>query len=219
MIFIVSGFMRSGTSMMMRALEAGGLEAAYDSSRDVMNDKFGDDNYKINPGSFYEILPMKYRGLNFPLDYRGKLIKVLLWGLTNMWVHEYKIVFMLRDFEEIRQSWEAAFAQPEPAPEPEVQFEAEPEVDSDVLSELLGEDYFPPRDEGAVPSRLTALEDLDVGDLRNPGRYIAVLKENGIENAFQIVAWNTEHEGGLQEIDGIGPKAAERFTEAANGLV
>jgi glycosyltransferase involved in cell wall biosynthesis len=89
---------------------------------------------------------------------------------------------------------------------------------AEVVSEA-DEDYFPPVVEGEYPSRLTPLADIDVGDLRNPGRYIALLEAEGIETAFQIVAWNREHEKGLSEITGIGPKAAKVFSEAADGLV
>ena len=88
------------------------------------------------------------------------------------------------------------------------------EVESSV-----DDDYFPPVVEGEYPARLTPLADIDVGDLRNPGRYIALLEEAGIETAFEIVAWNEEHEKGISEIAGIGPKAAKRFTKAANELV
>jgi len=35
-LYVVSGFMRTGTSMMMRALEAGGMDASYRQSRETM---------------------------------------------------------------------------------------------------------------------------------------------------------------------------------------
>jgi len=81
------------------------------------------------------------------------------------------------------------------------------------------EDYFPEPVEGNVPRRITPVEDFDTGDLRNPGRYVSLLNDAGINNAFEIVRWNREHEGGLEEIDGIGPKAAKVFSDVAKSLV
>ncbi len=53
MIYLVSGDMRTGTSMMMQALEAGGLEAVYNENRDRMNQQYGDKDYQPNGGGFY----------------------------------------------------------------------------------------------------------------------------------------------------------------------
>ena len=50
MIFIVSGFMRTGTSMMMKCLEAGGLEAVFNPTRERMNKDFGDEHDQPNEG-------------------------------------------------------------------------------------------------------------------------------------------------------------------------
>jgi len=80
------------------------------------------------------------------------------------------------------------------------------------------EEYFPERAEGEVPRRLTPVDDFDTGDLRNPGRYADILKAEGIETAWDIVRFLEENDS-LQEIDGIGPKAAAVFEEVARGLV
>ena len=55
MLYIVSGFMRTGTSMMMKALEAGGLEAAYQQSREAMRKRYADEHYDPNVGGRYEL--------------------------------------------------------------------------------------------------------------------------------------------------------------------
>lgn len=110
MIYIVSGYTRSGTSMMMQALIEGGLNGAYDIGREKMNENFGDEYYKPNVYGFFELYIHRYQKLNFPLDYKGKLIKIINTGLRNLSVHEYKIVYMLRNPEEIRQSYEAFFS-------------------------------------------------------------------------------------------------------------
>lgn len=112
---MVSGFMRSGTSMMMEALIAGGMPAAYEPSRDDMNEEFGDDSYKPNEGGFYELASEHYKVLDFPLPYRGRLIKGLLGALHRLPVAKYRIVLMVREPEEIRQSYRAFFDKPCPS--------------------------------------------------------------------------------------------------------
>lgn len=111
-IFVVTGFMRSGTSMMMRALEAGGLDACYDASRDEMKARFADEKYDPNIGGLYELRRDQYNETDFPLKYEGKLIKALRGGVPKMAVCPtgLRVVLMLRDPEEIRQSYNAFFS-------------------------------------------------------------------------------------------------------------
>lgn len=47
MIYIVSGFMRSGTSMMMQALIAGGMQASFSTQRNQFANNLADDYYQI----------------------------------------------------------------------------------------------------------------------------------------------------------------------------
>jgi len=102
--------MRTGTSMMMKALEAGGLKAEYDKSRDKrMNGRYGDDYYKPNSGGFYELSRDQYKVIDFPRKWKGCLIKALHSAMWRLVAGEYKIIFMRRDPEEIRQSYEAFF--------------------------------------------------------------------------------------------------------------
>lgn len=102
--------MRCGTSMMMDALRAGGLEPAFESKRDQMNARFGDDKgYKPNPNGFYELNRKEYLQPDFPKMYRGKLVKILYGGLQRLPVFQYGVVFMRRNGEEVRQSYEAFF--------------------------------------------------------------------------------------------------------------
>ncbi len=111
MIYIVSGYMRTGTSMMMNALSAGGLEPLFNPQRDNMNDRWGDSGYKPNPVGFYELQRQEYRQRGFPGMYEGRLIKLLYGGLPRLAALDsgYRYVFMRRDTEEIRQSYEAFF--------------------------------------------------------------------------------------------------------------
>lgn len=111
-VFMVSGYMRTGTSMMMRALEAGGLEVVARESRDDYRKKFADEYYDPNEGGLYELERKDYQAVGFPRAYKGKLIKCLMAGRANIAVvPKIKIVFMRRDFEEIRQSYQAFFDQ------------------------------------------------------------------------------------------------------------
>lgn len=105
--YLVTGYMRTGTSMMMQALEAGGLEAIRSNAREQMNENYGDEHYKPNPNGFYE--PDDWGRLDFPRGYEGKLVKVMYDRITRIAVGNYKVVFMMRDPEEIRQSFEAFF--------------------------------------------------------------------------------------------------------------
>lgn len=115
MIYIVSGMMRSGTTCMMRALEAGGMTVASSPERDQMAAVHADEHYQPNPDSkLYEVPLKEYGNVDFPLAYQGKVIKVMLWGLDSLAVNPdgYRVVIMRRDPEEIRQSYEAFFGHP-----------------------------------------------------------------------------------------------------------
>ena len=117
MISLVSGFMRSGTSMMMKALEAGGMDAARSKERDErMNSKWGsaDDYHSYVPNDeYYELNIEDYRTHDFPDAYEGRLIKCLWGGLTLLRPgHEYRVIFMRRPSREIQTSLLAFFGSP-----------------------------------------------------------------------------------------------------------
>lgn len=113
-LYVVSGFMRTGTSMMMRALEEGGMDAVYKQSRDVMKNRHADEHYDPNIGGLYELERADYKKPDFPRKYKGKLIKALSRGVPSMAVMKdgIKVIFMRRDKEEIRQSYNAFFGNP-----------------------------------------------------------------------------------------------------------
>lgn len=121
-IYIVSGFMRSGTSCMMKALEAGGLEAVYNPDRDIMNKQHGDENYQINSGGFYELNGKQYQHPDFPDNHEGKLVKYLWGGMPLLRASESvkHIIFMRRPVVEIAASYEAAFGSKHPQAIPEL---------------------------------------------------------------------------------------------------
>jgi tetratricopeptide (TPR) repeat protein len=97
---IVSGLPRSGTSLMMRMLSAGGLAAMTDSSRCADLD---------NPKGYFEWEPIKKLVsdpslLDHP-DLESKAVKVVSMLLPHLPKHHaYRIIFMLRPAEEILES-------------------------------------------------------------------------------------------------------------------
>jgi hypothetical protein len=109
MLHIVSGFMRTGSSMMMEALEVGGLEAVYSKRRDEeMNARWGDADYKPNDG-YYELDGEDYIRGDLEARYEGKLVKCLSGGVMRLPPGDYRVVFMRRPAAEIRTSLLAFF--------------------------------------------------------------------------------------------------------------
>ena len=111
MIYVVSGFPRSGTSTAMRALEAGGLSVVSDPRRSekLMRSCDGEGFLFSHGKDVYESTARERRVATWPRRHDGKGVKVLTFWLTDLAVHEYKVLFLTRDSEEIRQSAEAAF--------------------------------------------------------------------------------------------------------------
>ena len=98
MIFIVSGLPRSGTSLMMQMLEAGGMPVLTDHIRKPD---------QSNPKGYYELEKVKMLSTDTSwLDQaEGKAIKVvslLLYNLPD--TYQYKIIFMERDINEVLSS-------------------------------------------------------------------------------------------------------------------
>lgn len=98
-IVVVSGLPRSGTSLMMRMLEAGGLEPVIDGLREADTD---------NPRGYYELERVKKlsSGDATWLDAaQGKAVKViatLLYHLPE--TYSYRVIFMRRRMSEILAS-------------------------------------------------------------------------------------------------------------------
>lgn len=97
-ITIVSGLPRSGTSMMMQMLEAGGMDIMTDRVREADNS---------NPKGYYEYEPVKsiIRDNSWLSEAPGKALKVVAPLLQHLSAdYEYRIVFMERDLTEILRS-------------------------------------------------------------------------------------------------------------------
>jgi predicted AlkP superfamily phosphohydrolase/phosphomutase/tetratricopeptide (TPR) repeat protein len=96
-VVIVSGLPRSGTSMMMQMLSAGGIPPLTDSVREADED---------NPRGYYEFEKAKQldRDNSWMAESKGKAVKVvaqLLAYLPAMPGVHYRVVFLERDMEEI----------------------------------------------------------------------------------------------------------------------
>lgn len=99
---------------MVAALVAGGMTAAYSDERNQLAQAHADEHYHPNKSGLYEVPLKEYGGIDFPLAYQDRCIKVMLWGLDGLAVNPdgYRIVIMRRDPEEIRQSYEAFLGHP-----------------------------------------------------------------------------------------------------------
>ena len=97
-VIVVSGLPRSGTSMMMKMLEAGGMEVLTDQMR------MADES---NPGGYYELESVKKTKQNYAwLDRAGgkavKIVSKLLYELPSD--RNYRVLFMKRRMEEVLSS-------------------------------------------------------------------------------------------------------------------
>ena len=100
--YVVTGFPRSGTSMMMKCLMAGGMDAVYDTEMDSKNIEYGKGDYQPNPGGFYALSDLTaLKRSDFAGAYSGKLVKVFAGMAIRLPPGDYKIVVMRRDPDEI----------------------------------------------------------------------------------------------------------------------
>lgn len=98
-VIIVSGLPRSGTSMMMRMLEQGGLPVLQDGIREPNAD---------NPKGYYEFERVKklpQGDVGWLPEAQGKVVKVIAALIVHLpETHTYKVLFMRREMEEILAS-------------------------------------------------------------------------------------------------------------------
>ena len=97
-ITIVAGLPRSGTSMMMQAIEAGGIPALTDGIREKDVD---------NPKGYYEFEAVKKTKADpsWVKEAEGRVVKMvysLLYDLPDD--HEYRVVFLQREMKEVLAS-------------------------------------------------------------------------------------------------------------------
>lgn len=97
-VIVVSGLPRSGTSMMMRAIHAGGIEVLTDHLRAADED---------NPRGYFEFEPVKQTKVDasWLKDAAGRGVKMvyrLLYDLPS--ANDYRVLFMQRDINEVLAS-------------------------------------------------------------------------------------------------------------------
>jgi hypothetical protein len=98
MITIVSGLPRSGTSLMMQMLDAGGLSVLSDGERKADTD---------NPKGYLEWERIKQlpKDPSLIADAEGKVVKVISQLILSLPMgHEYHVVFMQRPLPEVLKS-------------------------------------------------------------------------------------------------------------------
>ena len=99
-IVVVSGLPRSGTSMLMKMLAAGGLAVMTDGQRTADED---------NPEGYFEVERIKALAQETDRTWlagaRGKAVKVISYLLRSLPEdHNYRVVFVRRDIDEVLAS-------------------------------------------------------------------------------------------------------------------
>jgi Sulfotransferase domain len=105
-IVVVSGLPRSGTSMMMKMLESGGLAILMDGERKADVD---------NPNGYYEVERVKNLEKETDKSWlraaRGKVIKVISFLIKDLPDdNRYKVLFLRRDLDEVIRSQDKMIA-------------------------------------------------------------------------------------------------------------
>lgn len=99
-ITIVSGLPRSGTSMVMQILQAGGMPIATDKKREP------DEN---NPKGYLEIESIIDKLRDCPesvFDFEGKVLKVIAYGFQYLLPGKYRVIYVDRNIDEVLDSME-----------------------------------------------------------------------------------------------------------------
>jgi hypothetical protein len=111
-IVVVSGLPRSGTSMAMKMLDAGGLEVVTDGLREA------DES---NPKGYFELEAVKQLDKKGDTAWlkaaRGKAVKIISFLLTYLpEENDYRVIFMQRDLHEVLASQNKMLVQRSEAP-------------------------------------------------------------------------------------------------------
>jgi hypothetical protein len=116
-IYVVSGYRRSGTSMMMRILGESDIEVIYQPAQETLHQvapaTSEHDSYDPHPSKLWEAGQGWYMRPNFGRmindeqnnpGAKSPAIKILFDGLPHLPKGEWKVIFLLRDIEEIDAS-------------------------------------------------------------------------------------------------------------------
>lgn len=107
MIYVVSGYPRSGTSMMMRILQEGGIPLHYHDKREQAIQKRYPEG---NPDGYYEVLQKYWKQYCYTDEVEdGHAVKIFTQYLPIIGIKPTTVFWMRRDPEEIQASFLKAF--------------------------------------------------------------------------------------------------------------
>jgi hypothetical protein len=110
MLYVVTGFPRSGTSMMMRCLSFAGIKPVVSELRELAMSHRNKGDYPANPHGFYEVEEREYMRVGFLDSIKdGRCIKLLTTSLPFIPARPATVIWMRRDPTEIRRSYERTF--------------------------------------------------------------------------------------------------------------
>ncbi len=96
-VYLVTSLHRSGSSMMMRGLIAGGMQGVYGADQDWLNVSHGRPGYQPNPHGFYAMDDAsEFARPDFAEEYAGKLVKLPPGMALRLPPGDYRVVFMQR---------------------------------------------------------------------------------------------------------------------------
>jgi hypothetical protein len=106
MLYLVTGIFRTGTNMMMLALQEGGLVIPEDVNKLIILQKEYPEERHPNVGGFFELDVMKFYSKDFSTTYDEKLVKVVFENLKQIpeMPNGIRIAYMQRDFDEMLAS-------------------------------------------------------------------------------------------------------------------
>ena len=95
--------------MLCECLAAGGMDVVCSPGRDEFAKSHSDLQYAVNPHGLFEPDFDEMLKPGWPIQYDGMVVKVVAPFVRRLSIHDYRVAFMRRDSEEIRQSYEASF--------------------------------------------------------------------------------------------------------------
>ncbi len=101
--YIVSGLERSGTSMLMQILHAGGVPLAFDNSTRPPDESNPKGYFELEGGKI--INKLMEETFSFE-EFKGQFIKITAYGLKFLPAGHYRVIYSERNIEEIMDSME-----------------------------------------------------------------------------------------------------------------
>jgi len=172
-VVVVSGLPRSGTSMMMKALEAGGVPVLIDGLRSADKD---------NPEGYYEFERVKELDKGdtaWVADAQGKVVKVISALLEYLPPdYQYRVIFMNRKIDEVLNSQRKMLAN---------RCEAVDAVNDAEMADLFAKHLTKVKAWLRAQPNFSVLEVDYNAMLQNPSRYIGMV-DQFLDNALDEAA-------------------------------